>query len=118
MRISEMNTKKVQGLPGLAASIAALTLAALPAFGLTPPALQVAVSGGSVTIDSTGAQTYTGSCNAVTCPGTATVAAGSVTWSGSIGAFTISTLNGRTKPALTAPNIDVGVASIQTGAGQ
>ncbi len=92
--------------PSLAASILGLAFAALPSFALTPPAMTIAVTGASVTIDSTGTQTYTGSCSASACPGTATVASGSILWVGTVGNFTINA-DGRSKPVLTAPDIDL-----------
>ena len=51
-----------------AASVLSLALAALPSYALTTPALKIDSGVGSVTIDATGAQTYTGICTAVTCP--------------------------------------------------
>jgi len=100
----------------LAAIIPGLAFTALPSYALTPPALLISITGASVEIDSTGAQTYTGTCSATACPGVAVAVAGSITWTGTIGTFTITALNGRSKPLLTAPNIDLGVSSITTGA--
>lgn len=101
----------------LPACILGLAFSALPSYAITPPALLIAVTGGgSVEIDSTGTQTYAGGCSATLCPGTATVASGSIIWSGTIGNFTIGPVTGHTKPLLTAPDIDLGIASITTGA--
>lgn len=116
-----MTTKIKTGFPGftLAASILGLAFTALPSFAaIVPPALQISVSPGvSVTIDSTGTQTYGASCTSTLCPpGSVTVASGSITWSGTIGNFTLSTVVGHTKPLLTQPNIDLGVGSITTTA--
>ncbi|MDP9055208.1 MAG: Ig domain-containing protein, partial [Acidobacteriota bacterium] len=89
-----------------AVSVFGMAAAALPASAQTGALLRVASGNQSVTIDSNGNQTYV-NCSATACPGTATAAPGSVTWSGTIGGITVLQINARTKPALTPPNLDV-----------
>ena len=98
----KMRSKPFISALNLAASLIGMACVALPAFAQTNALLRVAV-----TIDSSGNQTYVG-CNATTCPGTATVTSGSITWTGSIGGITVTQINGRTQPALAPPNIDIG----------
>jgi large repetitive protein len=88
-----------------------LLVSALPSLAQSTPTLKLADdSGNSVTITAAGA-VCTGACS-----GDLLVSPGSLTWTGTIGAFTVSNANGRTRPALTAPNIDVGTGTITTGA--
>jgi hypothetical protein len=114
MELAMRNRTITPGLT-LALSIFGIACLALPSYALTAPALKVDVGTGSVTIDATGAQTYSGLCSALLCPGTVTLGTGTISWSGTIGDFGISTLTGRTKPSLGSPNIDLGIGAITTG---
>ena len=102
----------------MVAPLLALAAFAGPSFALTPPALQLADNlGDIITIDSTGTVTAGGSCTASSCKTTTVaVASGSVTWTGTIGPFSVFSASGQTKPALASPNIDVAVGSVQTAA--
>jgi len=103
----------------LAASILGLAMAAMPSWAATtPPAMTLAITGASVAFDSTGAVTYTGTCNATACPSTVIVGngsngfpAGQIFWGGTIGTFSGS-ITGQTKPALASPQIDILVSGI------
>src|SRR5665213_1855255 len=99
-----------------ALAIVALAGSALPCSALTPPALMLSDGhGNSVTIDYTGAMTYTGICNAVTCPGVAFPGNGRVGWSGTIGTIVIDTIQaavGRTNAASNNNQIDLGIGSV------
>ncbi len=81
-----------------------------PSFAATPvpPVLTVSDnSGNSITIDSSGsAPTIVGavSSSAVT----ATPGSGTITWSGTIGNFSVIALTGESKPLLPIPTIDIG----------
>lgn len=103
----------------LSTAIFGLAISASPAFALTPPAMEIAVGGNSVTIDSTGTQTYTGTCltSPGSCTGIVTVTTpGVIIWNGSIAGFTVIA-TGTSKPVLTAPQIDLAVNSITTANG-
>lgn len=97
-------------------SLAALSiLLGAPAWALTGPALSVSDGTNTVTVDSTGTATCTGSACSTAAK---SVAAGSISWSGQIGDFSISSLNVRTKPALgsaTSPLTDMSIGSVTTG---
>src|SRR6185312_15718129 len=69
--------------------------------------LRLDVGTGSVTIDQSGNQTYTGTCSVAACPGHATVAPGSISWSGQVGDIAVSQVTGQTKPAFAPPALDV-----------
>ncbi len=80
--------------------------------------MTLAITGASVALDSTGTVTYSGACNATACPATVIVGngsngfnAGQIAWFGTIGTFSGS-LTGQTKPALTAPEIDILVSTL------
>jgi len=80
--------------------------------------MTLAVAGASVAFDSTGTVTYTGTCNATTCPATVIVGngsdgfpAGQIVWFGTIGTFSGS-ITGQTKPSLAPPLIDILVSGI------
>jgi hypothetical protein len=118
-----MTTKSKTIVPGLAlaASILGLAFAATPSYALTPPALEIAVTGGpTLVIDSTGTcySALTPTPVTETCPGTVTLATSpfpSITWSGTLGSFTFTTLQGEVI-STTNPLIDLGVKNITTGA--
>jgi len=103
----------------LAAILLGMAAVAAPSFALTPPALKLVDNlGDTIVIDSTGTVTTSGSCTATTCKTTASaVASGSISWSGTIGPFSVFNLNGQTKPALPQPVIDVGVADLFSASG-
>lgn len=94
------------GLTRAAASLAFCLAIAAPSFALTPPVLKIADGlGNSVTVDSTGAVVTTGSV-ANSSPA---VTAGSISWSGTVGNFVITTLTGESKPLLPVPTMDIGL---------
>jgi hypothetical protein len=100
--------------PMLKKSVLALALLsfASAAYAATPPELSLSDgSGNSVNIDSTGAVTCVGACSTsfVTAP------AGSISWSGTVGAFTVNIISGQTKPTLPPPQINLGFL-VSTGA--
>ena len=102
----------------LGTSLLALLAATMPASAQTPvpPVLQLSDGlGDVVTIDSTGTTTFSNGCACATIT-PAVAALGSITWSGTVGPFTIYGVNGRSKPALASPDIDLGVGAISTGA--
>ena len=91
---------------------------AMPSWGVTPPAFRLVDSAGhTISIDSSGAITFGGTCTPATCTTTtSSFGPGSIAWTGTIGAFTVSNLVGHSKPFLNAPQIDVGSTAVQTGA--
>ncbi len=101
----------------LAISILGLA-GAMPSWGVTPPAFRLTDTAGDViTIDSSGAITFSGSCTPATCKTTTSAfGPGSIAWTGTIGAFTVTNLVGHSKPFLMPPQIDVGSTAVQTGA--
>jgi hypothetical protein len=91
---------------------------AMPAWAqLTAPALVLTDGTNTVSVDATGTVTMTPAncCTSVS----VVLSAGSISWSGTIGNFTITNANGRTKPFAgleTAPTVDLGVGTVLTGA--
>ncbi len=91
---------------------------AMPAWAqITAPALVLTDGTNTVTVDATGTVTM----SPANCCASVSVAlsAGSISWSGTIGNFTVVNANGRTKPFAgleAAPTIDLGVGSVTTGA--
>jgi|SRR5579862_2721321 len=111
-----------------ALTAASIVWAALPASALTAPAVSVAdAAGDSITVDSTGALSYTGLCSPSTCLSTSfSFAAGEITWSGTIGngtplnglgPFMFLNLQGQTTGTITN-GLDLGLGSIYGPAGQ
>ena len=85
----------------------------------TPPVLVISDGDGNiVTVDSTGTVTFSGSCNpGVTCTTLTSVASsGKISWTGSIGAFTISGNIGQTKPLVAPPDLDLSLSELTTSA--
>jgi hypothetical protein len=111
--------KAVYPVSTLAVSILGLAMAAIPSWAATaPPAMTLAITGASVAFDSTGTITYGGACNASACPSSVIVGngsngfnAGQIVWFGTIGTLTGS-IEGQSKPALTAPEIDILVSQL------
>ncbi len=107
----------------LAASILGLVLVAMPSSAATPPELLVSVAGyGSVTVDSLGTETYTGTCDGSTCAGTVVVGNGSnglqtgqISWTGTIGALTGSA-TGTSSHIATLPQLDLLMSGLITSA--
>jgi hypothetical protein len=98
----------------VATLVSMLALAAIPAAALTPPAMTMADdANNSMTIDSTGTITCVGACT--TSASNAVAGSGVIVWSGTIGDFTVSNANFRTKPALIAPAMDIGLGSVSAG---
>jgi hypothetical protein len=90
-----------------------------PSFAVTPPVLTISDdAGNSIAIDSTGT-TISSTGTVTTSMLTATPGSGTITWSGTIGNFSITTLSGESKPLMPIPSIDLGAngGNIQTGAG-
>lgn len=82
----------------------ALICAALPLCAQTPPILKISDnSGNSVIIDSTGVPTGTGSFSI----GSVSASSGFISFSGTVGNFTLTNIKGETKPLLAPPSIDV-----------
>ena len=97
-----------------AAALVGLAAAPRASAAITPPAFTLSdTSGDSVTIDSTGTATCTGACTTTVA---VSVGPGSVSWSGTVGPFTIVGLQGRSKPALPSSELDVDIAYIATAA--
>jgi hypothetical protein len=95
-------------------TISILATTALPAAALTPPALTLRDNANnSLTIDSTGAINCVGACT--TTSSSVVPGSGTIIWSGTVGDFNISNANGRTKPALTAPAMDIGTSQVSAG---
>ena len=90
-----------------AVAIAAFSAASIYA----QPAMTLSDGTNSVTVTASGATCTAGMCS------TADFSApsGSISWSGTLGAFTITSANGRTKPGL-VDSIDLAIGSITTGA--
>jgi hypothetical protein len=83
---------------------------------LTAPALRLSDTAGNVvTIDSTGAVTFSAGCACST--QAVAVAPGTITWSGSIGNFSVSNVNGSSKPVLAFPTMDTSMGFLQAPAG-
>lgn len=98
----------------LAASALGSSFIASSAWALTPPALTLTdTTGDSVTIDSSGAApTCVGTCS--TGSYSAVAGSGTVTWSGTLGPFTVTNAEGKSKPALTPPQTDLGLGEVTT----
>jgi hypothetical protein len=97
----------------LAAILVTSTSAAAVSTALTAPALILSDNAGnSVTIDSTGTAACTGYCATSTA---AVASAGGITWAGTLGPFTIATVAGQSKPALTPAQLNL-VLRASTGA--
>ena len=90
-----------------------LVALAVPAFAQTT-ALKLDIGTGSITIDQAGNQTFTGVCLNNGCPGTVTLGAGQISWSGKIGSITVDQVTGNTKPFFIS-GIDVS-SVFETGA--
>jgi hypothetical protein len=89
---------------------ALLLCGSVPALAIVTPALSLSDGTNSVTIDGAGTITKNG---AVTTTGVSIAPAGTVTWSGTIGSFVVTTVGGASKPAVpNQPAIDVGIASL------
>jgi hypothetical protein len=103
-----MMKKSVCNINLLVVSILGLAIAA-PSFALTVPALQISDGTNTFKVDSTGVIVVVKGCAPITvCSGTSTPGtAGSFSWSGTVGAFTILKAAGRSKPALAQPQIDL-----------
>ncbi len=110
-RFTKVFTQLTRVLPLLGMALA------MPSWAqITAPAIVLSDGTNTVTVDATGTVTM----SPANCCTTASVAlsAGSITWSGTIGNFTVSNANGRTKPFAgleSAPTIDLGVGSVTTG---
>ncbi len=103
----------------LAISFLGLAMFALPSHAATAPGLRLSDNSGDViTIDSTGAVTYSGACTATSCTTTASTGIqatnGQVSWAGTIGDFTF-TATGQTAP-LRPGLLDINITSLFTGA--
>jgi hypothetical protein len=90
-------------------------------FAASPPEMQLSDSAGNViTIDSTGSITFSGNANCIagtTCHTTSSsAAAGTISWAGTIGAFSVPLAVGRTKPGLPSPQIDLSLQGVTVGA--
>lgn len=78
-----------------------------------PPALRLTDGTNTVQIDSTGAVWMSPGC-ACSSSGPVTPSTSTLTWSGQVGAFTVTALTGRTKGALPQPSIDLGVGELDS----
>ena len=100
----------------------ALLLISPLAHAQTPPILRISDNAGNVvTVDSTGTVTFSGnpSCVAMVTCNTVSVTAfpGLIQWRGSIGAFTLSSQTGVTKPLAAPPVIDLTVREVTSSTG-
>src|SRR4051794_7121655 len=98
----------------LCASTAGMLILAAVSVATTPPALKLSDDlGNIVTIESTGAVTFGGTCVAgVTCKTifVDTSVAGEIQWVGKIGNFSLSSNTGQTKPLQGAYSMDLGLS--------
>jgi hypothetical protein len=83
-------------------------------FAVTPPAVRISDGTNTVTIDSTGTVTLSAGCACSTTAVSATP--GTITWSGTVGAYTITGLTAETKPTIAPPSLDVGISSLTSNA--
>lgn len=93
-------------------SVLGLACAALPSLAATPPTLTASDGlGDSVTVDSTGTAVCIGTCTTASSP----VTAATVSWTGTLGQFTVTGLTGN---VTSSHSLDIGVGNISTsGAG-
>ena len=92
-------------------------------YGQTPPAFRLSdAAGNNVTIDSTGAITFTGNASCVSGVTCSTVFSnvatpGQIVWSGNVGAFQITAVVGISKPVTgPSPLMDVSLQAVRTAA--
>src|SRR5271165_1799769 len=85
-----------------ALAIVGMAVSAVPSFAYTPPELVLTdgTAANTVTIDSTGVVNFAAGC-ACTTTAAASYSGGMLTWSGTIGTFTVMGLTAETKPLLT-----------------
>jgi hypothetical protein len=96
-------------VPIMGLALASAAFAQIPAASaVQAPALYISDGVNTVVIDSS-ATVYKSVGCACTSAAAPTVVAGQITWSGTVGAYTLSSVEGSSHPVLVAPSLDLGI---------
>ncbi len=107
--MNNISLPKLRLFPVLGLALASAAFGQIPAASkLQAPALSISDGVNTLVIDGS-ATVYMSvgcSCTSASAP---TVVAGQITWSGTVGAYTLSSLQGSSRPVLVAPSLDLGI---------
>jgi len=107
--MNNLSVPKLRLLPFLGFALCSAALGQIPAASkLQAPALSISDGINTVVIDAS-AKVYMSAGCSCTSSGAPTVVPGQITWSGTVGAYTLSSLQGSSRPVLVAPSLDLGL---------